>query len=65
MDLAYIDYFQPMPEDVLSAYQEELPIDSGFHKRRDLWRIYGYLAAVEVEGSDHLPKLTDALRKYI
>jgi len=65
MDLAYIDYFQPVPEDVLIAYREELPVDPGFGERRDLWRVYGYLAAVEVEGSIHLPKLINAVRKYL
>ena len=64
MDLAYIDYFQPVPDDVLEAYQEELPIDPGFYYRRELWRLYGYLAAVEVEGAIHLDKLTEAIRKY-
>jgi fructosamine-3-kinase len=64
MDLAYIDYFQPVPEDVLAAYHEEMPIDPGFYDRRDLWRIYGYLAIVEVEGSLYLPQLVNALRKY-
>ncbi len=65
MDLAYIDYFQSVPEDVFIGYQEVLPIDSGFDERRDLWRIYGYLAAVEVEGRSYLPKLANAIQKYL
>ena len=65
MDLAYIDYFQPVPEDVFIGYRELLPIDPAFHERRDLWRLYGYLAAVEVEGAVHLPKLVNALQKYL
>lgn len=65
IDLAYIDYFHPMPEDVLLGYQEELSIDRGFHERRDLWRVYGYLAAVEVEGAAYLGKLLDAVQKYL
>lgn len=65
IDLAYIDYFQPVPDDVFVGYQEELPIDSGFSERRDLWRVYGYLAAVTVEGSAYLGKLTDAVQKYL
>jgi protein-ribulosamine 3-kinase len=65
MDLAYINYFQPVPEDVFIGYQEELSIESGFSERRDLWRVYGYLAAVEVEGAPHLAKLTNAVRKYL
>jgi protein-ribulosamine 3-kinase len=64
-DLAYIDYFQPVPEDVFAAYREELPIDPGFGERRDLWRIYGYLAIVTVEGVGWLGKLSDAVQKYI
>ena len=64
-DLAYIDYFQPVPEDVFRGYQEELPIDPGFSQRRDLWRIYGYLAAVAVEGAGYLSMLTDAVQKYV
>jgi fructosamine-3-kinase len=65
MDLAFIDYFQAVPEDVFDGYQEELPIDPGFWGRRDLWRIWGYLAAVTVEGSGHLGKLTEAVQKYL
>mgnify|MGYP002388331090 CR=1 FL=1 len=64
MDLAYIDYFQPVPEAVFEGYQAELPIDPGFWERRDLWRIWGYLAAVTVEGPVHLGRLTGALQKY-
>ena len=65
IDLAYVDYFHPMPEDVLLGYQELLPIDPGFSERRDLWRVYGYLAAVEVEGAPYLGKLLDAVQKYL
>jgi len=65
IDLAYVDYFHPMPEDVFLGYQEILPIDPGFHERRDLWRIYGYLAIVEIEGTSYLGKLLDAVQKYL
>ena len=65
IDLAYIDYFHPMPEDVFLGYQEERPIDSGFYERRDLWRVYGYLAAVEVAGAEYLDKLINAVQKYL
>ncbi len=36
MDLAYVDYFQAVPDDVLDGYRDELPIDAGFRERRDL-----------------------------
>jgi fructosamine-3-kinase len=65
MDLAYIDYFQEVPEDVYLGYQEEMPIDPGFGERRELWRVYGYLAAVEVDGSAYLAKLINAVQKYL
>jgi len=64
IDLAYIDYFQPVPEDVFWGYQEVLPIDPGFQNRRDLWRISGYLACVTVGGSGYLKLLTNAIQKF-
>jgi protein-ribulosamine 3-kinase len=65
IDLAYIDYFQSVPDEVFLGYQEELPINPGFHERRDLWRVYGYLAAVTVEGPAYLGMLMDAVEKYL
>jgi fructosamine-3-kinase len=55
MDLAYMDYFQPVPGDVFDGYREIMPIDPGFEERRDLWRLPGYLAVLTVEGSRFLP----------
>lgn len=65
MDLAYMDFFQPVPEDVFIGYREEMPIDVGFRERRELWCIYGYLAMVEVEGHSYLNELTAAVQKYL
>jgi fructosamine-3-kinase len=65
LDLAFIDYFQPVPEDFFDGYQEEIPIDPGFYQRRGLWRISGYLAAVAIEGADHLGLLKNALQGYL
>jgi len=65
MDLAYIDYFQPVPEDVFDGYRKELPIDPGFPERRALWRIWGYLAAVTVDGNGYLGRLTEAVKHYL
>jgi protein-ribulosamine 3-kinase len=65
MDLAYIDYFQPVPTEVFDSYQDQMPIDSGFWERRDLWRVWGYLAVVTVEGPSYLGKLTEAVQKYL
>lgn len=64
-DLAYIDYFHSVPGDVFEGYRELLPVDPGFVERRDLWRIYGYLAAVTVEGEAYLEMLAKAVQKYM
>ena len=66
MDLAFIGMWQgPIPEDVFEAYQEEQPIEPDFQERIDLWRIWGYLAGVALEGPIHLPRLSGAVRKYL
>lgn len=65
IDLAYVDYFQPVPEDLFLGYQEILPIDPGLGERRELWRISAYLAAVQVGWLSQLSKLTDALKHYL
>ena len=65
MDLALLDSFQPVPDAVFEGYREELPIDSGFFERRNLWRVPLYLAAVTIEGSMHLNRLSDALEGYL
>ena len=64
MDLAYVDYFQPVPEDIFLGYQEILPIAPDFAERRDLWRIYGYLAILSFEGT-FKENLMAAVRKYL
>jgi fructosamine-3-kinase len=65
MDLAYIDYFEAVPQEVFDGYRDELPIDPGFEERRDLWRVWGYLAAVTVEGAGHLFRLEQVLKRYV
>ncbi len=65
VDLAALDCFQPVPADVFEGYQEELPIDPGFWQRRGLWRVWGYLAAVAVEGQGYLGQLAAAIQKYV
>ncbi len=64
LDLAYIDYFQPVPDDLFMGYREVTPIDPGFEERRDLWRISGWLGCVVVDSS-YLNRLITALRKYL
>jgi fructosamine-3-kinase len=68
-DLALLDFFQPVPDDVLAAYREVLPVDQGFAGRRELWRLPAYLAAAAVAGGTsfgrrYLDLLAAAVRLY-
>lgn len=49
-DLALLDFFHPVPKDILDAYREITPIDPGFHERKQLWRLPSYLAIITVDG---------------
>jgi fructosamine-3-kinase len=69
IDLALLDYFAPVPGDVLDAYRDAAPLDPGFAGRRELWRVFGYLAVVAVDGQgpygrQFLGRLADAVRRY-
>jgi fructosamine-3-kinase len=69
VDLALLDFFRPMPDDVLGAYREVVPIDAGFVERRELWLIFCYLAGIAVDGESPfgrqmVRRLGDALRQY-
>jgi protein-ribulosamine 3-kinase len=65
MDLAYADFFAPVPPAFFAGYREISPIDAGFAARRDLWRIPAWLAMVEVGGPEYLAPLEAALRHYV
>jgi protein-ribulosamine 3-kinase len=65
VDLAALDCFQPVPDDVFAGYQEERPLDPGFWERRPLWRVWGYLAGVAVEGQGYLGRLSESVQKYV
>lgn len=69
LDLALLDYFEPVPEAVLDAYREVAPIDAGFAERRELWRLYGYLAVIAVSGltafaRPYPARIADAVARY-
>jgi fructosamine-3-kinase len=63
-DLALVDYFQPVPEDLFAGYREVRPIDPGFGERRDLWRVAAWLACVAVDGDAYLGRLMAAVGRY-
>lgn len=69
IDLALVDYFDPVPDDVFDAYRETMPVDSGFASRRELWRLVSYLAVVTVDGAGPSgrrfgTRLAGAVRRY-
>jgi fructosamine-3-kinase len=69
LDLALIDHFETVPTSLVEAYREILAIDPEFAERRELWRIFSYLATVDVEGESpfgqtFLRRLIDALHTY-
>ncbi|MCG5434855.1 fructosamine kinase family protein [Micromonospora foliorum] len=69
IDLALIDYFAPVPRVVFDAYAEVTPIDPGFRHRRELWRLFGYLAVITVDGASafgrpFLDRIAQAVATY-
>ncbi|MFY9929064.1 MAG: fructosamine kinase family protein [Streptosporangiaceae bacterium] len=68
-DLALVDYFQPVPADVLGAYRDVLDFDPGFASRKELWRLAAYLAVITVDGHNpfgrqYTGRLADAITAY-
>jgi fructosamine-3-kinase len=68
-DLAQVDFFAPVPGDVLDAYAAAWPLDPGFAGRRELWRLPTYLAVIAVDGDSTfgiqcLTRLAEAVRHY-
>lgn len=68
-DLAMIDVFEPVPNDVFDSYRDIQPIDHGFNDRRELWRIPVYLAIIAVDGGNpfgraFINRLDEALKAY-
>jgi fructosamine-3-kinase len=69
IDLALLDYFAPVPGEVFDAYHSVTAIDPGFRQRRELWRLFAYLAVITVDGSSafgrpFLDRIADAIAFY-
>jgi fructosamine-3-kinase len=69
IDLALVDYFHPVPQDVFDAYRNIAPIDVDFPQRRDLWRMFADLACITVAAAPFdrqaLDRLTHVGRDYL
>jgi fructosamine-3-kinase len=64
LDLAVVDYFEPVSPELFRGYSDALPIDPGFGERRELWRLPFHLAMIDVEGPKHVDRLRAALSLY-
>lgn len=68
IDLALVDYFHPVPDDVLDAYRELAPLAPRFAERRELWRLFVDLACVTVDGVTWGPRallrLAETVRRF-
>ncbi len=70
LDLALLDYFSPVAPATWAAYRDVRPIEPGFAERRELWRVFAYLAILTVDGGSDfgrsfLARLTSALDRYV
>jgi len=68
MDISTVEIFKefsPISDYFLDAYHECYPIDPGFKDRKELWYVNQYFGWVTYFGDENLPRLMDAMRKYL
>jgi len=65
IDLSTVDFFYPVSEYFFKAYHEVYPIDPGYSERKELWQINQWLGHVTLFGESHIPKIMNAVNKYI
>jgi fructosamine-3-kinase len=68
-DLALVDFYSPVGQELFGAYAQIAPVDPGFPGRRELWRLPAYLAVIAVAGAgafgrSFLPRLAAAVGQY-
>jgi len=69
IDLAMLDIFTEVPREVFDAYSDAHAIDPAFGERRELWRMFAYLAVIAVDGANpfgrqFVQRLADAVAQY-
>lgn len=62
-DLAWLNAWAPVPDEVFLGYQKDAAIDPGFGDRIGLWRIAGWLAVVAADAA-YLDRLEAAVAPY-
>jgi len=64
IDLAYVDFFTPVSDELLAGYQEITSIEPGFAERKALWLLHAWLAMIAVGEPHFVEKVDAALRRY-
>lgn len=65
IDLSTVDFFYPVSKVFFDAYNEVYPIEPGYEERKDLWKVNQWLGHVTLFGEAYIPKLMDAIKKYL
>lgn len=69
LDLSLVDYFAPVPPRFFEGYRESAPLAEDFSSRREVWRVFAYLAVIAVDGANpfglgFLPRLSAAVTPF-
>lgn len=64
LDLAYVDLFSPVPDEIFEGYREIGVIEPDFNERRDLWLISAWLVLTAHDAA-FLDKLVASVRRYV
>lgn len=65
IDLTTVDFFCPVSNYFFDAYREQYPVQEGFEKRADLWKINQWLGHIALYGDRYKKHLFDAVNKYL
>lgn len=63
-DLAMTELFGGFPQDFYRAYQEALPLQPGYDRRRDFYNLYHLLNHLNLFGVSYLSPVRNVIRKY-
>ena len=65
MELAFTSLFGGFADSFYQAYNEVLPLESGFEKRKDLYQLYPVLVHLILFGRSYLPQTRQILKAYL
>lgn len=65
IDLSTVDLIRPVPREFFDAYNACWPVEPGYDERKHLWRVNQWLGNVTYGGQKYLPRLLDAVNRFI